>query len=447
MLKLSARIMLLSLIAGLALASHHPRAAWGKGHGPRVITVTGAEFRPYPVAVPDIIAVGGAQDQALARSVTDLMRIDVDLARTFELVAPKNYLTGAQGAADKPAYDAWQATGAAGLVHGEVSVVAGAQTLTLQFDDVSARKSILSRTCTASGGSGAKCVHQFLDAAIQQLTGEAGIFSSRVAFVRRVGAQKAIYTADVDGGAQEKMVASGALSLLPAWGAQGRSLYFTSYIAGGTHLYRLSTPSGRIDKISARKGLNVGAAVSPDGKRVALTLTVDNNAEIYTMDVDGNNLTRLTDNLALDVSPTWSPDGKRIAFVSNRSGNPHIYVMQADGSNVRRLTFKGTYNQEPNWSPRADGQIAFTARDESLHYDLFLVHPDTSEITRLTQDAANNLSPSHSPDGQHLAFVSDLDGKNKGQIYVMDVDGRNVRAIMPGVTDCETPAWSQRMGY
>jgi TolB protein len=121
--------------------------------------------------------------------------------------------------------------------------------------------------------------------------------------------------------------------------------------------------------------------------------------------------------------------------------------MQADGSNVRRLTFRGTYNQEPDWSPRADGQIAFTARDESLHYDLFLVHPDTSEMTRLTQDSANNVSPSFSPDGQSIAFVSDRDPANKGQVYVMDVDGQNVRAIMAGVTDCETPAWGPRLGY
>jgi TolB protein len=435
--------MVLVAVATCATASQ----AWARKHQPVRITVKGAEFRAYPVAVPDVTAKADADSQAAAAAMTQLLRYDVDLARTFELVPVNTYLADNRPKGGPPAYGAWQATGASGLIVGEANVAGGQMTLTLRFDDVAAGKTLLSRTCSAAPTAGARCVHPFLDAVIAQLTGEDGVFSSRIAYVRRVGGVKAIYGSDIDGGNQEKMVQSGALSLLPAWGAAGRALYFTSYIAGGSHLYRLSTPTGRIDSISARQGLNVGAALSPDGKRVALTLTVDNNSEIYTMDVDGKNLTRLTNNLALDVSPTWSPDGTRIAFVSNRSGNPHLYVMQADGSNVRRLTFRGTYNQEPDWSPRADGQIAFTARDESLHYDLFLVHPDTSEMTRLTQDSANNVSPSFSPDGQSIAFVSDRDPANKGQVYVMDVDGQNVRAIMPGVTDCETPAWGPRLGY
>ena len=186
--------------------------------------------------------------------------------------------------------------------------------------------------------------------------------------------------------------------------------------------------------------------MSPDGKRIALTLSFQGNTEIYTIDWNGGNLKRLTDSWGQDVSPTWSPDGQRIAFVSTRSGNPHIYVMGADGSNPRRLTFKGTYNQEPDWSPRPDGQIAFTARDETLKYDIFLVNPTNSEITRLTQDDGNNESPSHSPDGQHITFTSTRQGKQR-HVWVMDVDGNNQRAVPLAVGEYETPAWGPRLGY
>src|SRR5690606_12564842 len=127
-----------------------------------------------------------------------------------------------------------------------------------------------------------------------------------------------------------------------------------------------------------------------------------------------------------DVSATWSPDGRRIAFVSSRSGQPHIYVMNADGSSPRRLTFQGNYNQEPSWSPRADGHIAFTARDEKLNYDIFRVDPDSGEITRLAQDeGTRNESPSFSPDGQHIVFTSNRGPGSGRKLYVMDVDGRN----------------------
>ncbi len=186
------------------------------------------------------------------------------------------------------------------------------------------------------------------------------------------------------------MTPSDVLSLLPEWDRSGRHILFTSYVKNNPDLYRLTMGSSDFEWLSNKRGLNTGASVSPKGKKIALTLSIDGNTEIYVMDWNGKNLKRLTDSWGQDVSPTWSPDGKKIAFVSSRSGNPHIYIMDANGQNPRRLTFQGNYNQEPDWSPRADGQIAFTARDERLKYDIFLVHPATGEITRLTQDEGNN---------------------------------------------------------
>ena len=50
--------------------------------------------------------------------------------------------------------------------------------------------------------------------------------------------------------------------------------------------------------------------------------------------------------------------------------------------------------------------IVFTSRDERLKYDIFVVNPDSGEITRLTQDEGNNESPTFSPDGNQIAFTS-----------------------------------------
>jgi TolB protein len=237
-----------------------------------------------------------------------------------------------------------------------------------------------------------------------------------------------------------------SLSLLPEWDRGGGFLLFTSYLKGNPDLFRLSLETGNLEWLSSHKGLNTGAAVSPDGKKIALTLSTDGNTEIYVMDWSGENLKRLTESWGQDVSPTWSPDGKRLAFVSSRSGQPHIYLMAADGKNPTRLTFQGSYNQEPDWSPRKDGQIAFTARDEFLKYDVFLVHPDTGVITRLTQDEGNNMSPSHSPDGLLLLFTSSRPPKPGNKLYIMDIDGTNQRRISK-TGDIETPVWGPRLGW
>lgn len=412
------------------------------------ITVGGADFKPYPVAVPALAVAGkDAAQQALAAQVLERLRFDVDLARHFSLVPANTYLSPASESAAKPQFGKWQNTGASGLIRGSIEPAGSRTQLTLRFFDVAMGKELVTRTCPAEAATAGRCVHQFLDQIIDKLTGEPGVFSSRIAFVRRVGSKKSVFACDIDGGDVEKIAESGSLSLLPAWDASGRYLLYTSYVTGRALMYRRAMLSGVTEAISQKKGLNIGAAVSPDGKKIALTLSVDGNTEIYVMDWDGRNLTRLTNSWGQDVSPTWSPDGKRIAFVSSRSGAPHIYTMKADGSEQTRLTFRGTYNQEPDWSPREGGPIVFTARDEKLHYDLFSVSPQTGELIRLTQDAGDNDGPSFAPDGHHIVFGSTRGPSKSRELYVMDADGRKARAILPEATNCETPAWGPRLGY
>jgi TolB protein len=413
------------------------------------VVVGGANFRPYPVAAPDL-AVAHDAPQELLRVASELsatLQTDIDLARPLELVPPRTYLTSQKEPWAKPDYQSWVNTGASGLVRGAVEQASGKVKVSLRFFDVVAQRELLAKTYEESADTASRAVHAFVDEIIESLTGERGIFSSKISFVKRTGEGKAVFVSDVDGRNSRRLTDESQLSLLPAWDPSGRYLLFTSYLKGNPDLFRLDRSNGNLDWISSKRGLNTGATVSPDGKRVALTLSADGNTEIYVMDWNGDNLKRLTDSWGQDVSPTFSPDGKRIAFVSSRAGNPHLYVMNADGSAVRRLTFQGNYNQEPDWSPREGGEIAFTARDERYKFDIFLVHPDTGVITRLTQDEGNNESPSHAPDGHHLVFTSSRPPHGQKKLFVMDVDGNNQRKISGDNGEYETPSWGPRLGY
>ncbi len=414
------------------------------------IVVGGANFRPFPVAAPELSLAKDASSglKHTAGELTSLLQTDVDLARPLELVPPTTYLAPAHEAWTKPEFANWANVGASGLVRGLVEPTATGVKVSMRFYDVVAQREVLSKSYEESTQTAGRAIHQFVDLIIETLTGEPGIFSTKIAFIKRTARGKALYTTDVDGRNPKRLTDDNVLSLLPAWDASGRFLLFTSFLQDNPDLYRLDRSNHKLECISSKRGLNTGAAVSPDGKHIALTLSTDGNTEIYVMDWNGNNLTRLTDSWGQDVSPSWSPDNKRIAFVSSRAGNPHLYIMDANGANVRRLTFQGNYNQEPNWSPRKDGQIAFTARDERLKFDIFLVHPETGEITRLTQDQGNNESPSFSPDGHHIAFTSSRPPHNGSKkIYVMDADGTNQRRITLDGGEYETPAWGPRLGY
>lgn len=413
------------------------------------MVVDGAHFRPYPIGAPTfrVLDAQNETNKKLATELTAILRNAVDLVRPLELVDPKSYLNPEKKSLVQPKYKNWLAVGASGLIRAGLKLDGSEVRLSFRFFDVVTQRQLLVREFSHDRSTAPKAIHQFLDEVIKLLTGEEGIFSSRIAYVKRTTKGKAIYTSDIDGRSERRITEPTSLSLLPAWGHDGKALLFTSYLRENPDLYRLDLTSRKLDWLSHKRGLNTGASVSPDGEKIALTLSMDGNTEIYVMDRHAKGLTRLTDSWGQDVSPTWSPDGKQIAFVSSRSGNPHLYVMNADGSHPKRLSFRGNYNQEPDWSPRADGKIVFTARDERLRFDIFLVDPKNGEMTRLTQDQGDNESPSFSPDGHHIVFTSTRPPQYGKKVYVMDIDGMNQRRISTRGGDYETPAWSPRLGY
>lgn len=68
------------------------------------------------------------------------------------------------------------------------------------------------------------------------------------------------------------------------------------------------------------------------------------------MNADGSNQTRLTNNPTND-SPSWSPDGTKLVFTSNHAGNYEIFMMNPDGTDVSRLTNHLAADGAPAWSP------------------------------------------------------------------------------------------------
>lgn len=111
----------------------------------------------------------------------------------------------------------------------------------------------------------------------------------------------------------------------------------------------------------------------------------------------------------------------KIAFASTRDGNYEIYVMNPDGTNQTRLTNNNAEDAQPSWSP--DGtKIAFDSyRDGNL--EIYVMNTDGTGQTRLTNNPAIDGEPSWSPDGTKIAFASWRSGGSN--IFVMNSDGSN----------------------
>jgi len=234
-------------------------------------------------------------------------------------------------------------------------------------------------------------------------------------------------------------------------------------------------------------GPGVDPAWSPDQDQIAFAGLLEVQSGIHVVNADGSGLARLTD--GSDWQPTWSPDGKRLAFMSLRDGDREIYVMNADGSGLRRISNNPWQDRHPSWSPAGD-RIAFIS-NRTGRWQIWVMAPDGSGQVPLTDDDDwEHFRPVWSPDGRQIAygvwtglrnevwamkadgsdqrlvtdnavykleyegyglawapsrlisFVSDRDGLP--QIYVMDADGTNQRAVATMPREAWSPAWSFR---
>jgi Tol biopolymer transport system component len=169
---------------------------------------------------------------------------------------------------------------------------------------------------------------------------------------------------------------------------------------------------------------------------------------------DGTGLRRLTRTDG-DGDPSWSPDGAKVAFARLNSDTcdcERIWVVNADGTGEQPLTSVEEDATEPAWSP--DGKrIAFAKRNldresdsNKPEVDIYVMNPDGSEMTRLTDLAGVEQDPSWSPDGNQIAFEAEQGDPTEtyvgSEIFVMNADGSELRPLTDTVEDEFFPAWS-----
>jgi hypothetical protein len=123
---------------------------------------------------------------------------------------------------------------------------------------------------------------------------------------------------------------------------------------------------------------------------------------------------------AQQTPPLPIANGK-IAFTSYRDGNGEIYVMNPDGSNQTNLTNNSAWDDVPSFSP--DGTKIVFSSNRDGNFEIYVMNSDGSNQTRLTNNSAQDGNPFFSPDGTKIVFDSYRDGNF--EIYVMNSDGSN----------------------
>ena len=390
------------------------------------IDITSPAIKKLPIAIQEFSGQEG-------KNIADIIRDDLDFTGFFLCLDRAMYIESPTQAFNPKN---WSAIGAEAVIKGTVS---GEQSLTVMISlyDVIGDGEIFKKEYKGERTSIRQLAHIIANDIYKHITGENGIFKTKIAFVAEDEGRKGLYIMDWDGAAIKRLGIKGDFVLRPHWSRDGTKLVYSSERGGQWGIYLLDFMKMTEKKIFTSRGLNMAGSFSPDGGGIMLSSSRDETYGIYSLNISDSTLTRITSSRGIEVSPAISPDGKLVVFVSDRGGNPQIYLMDRKGYDVRRLTFEGSYNTSPSWSP--DGKkIIFVGRQSGKN-QVFTISPDGSELTQLT-DTGNNEDPSFSPDGRFIIFSSDRDGDNG--IYIMRSDGESQKRITPTWLRAFGPEWS-----
>ena len=396
------------------------------------IEITGAGAQRIPVAV-----VPFAGEGALAPAISAIVRADLErsgLFRTLEVPPLNPPLTEASNVN----YAEWRSRLADAVVLGSVAARPdGRFEVRFKLFDTVKGADLSGVAYTLSREQVRTTAHRIADYVYEKLTGEKGVFSTRIAYVVKRGARFELQIADADGAGEETALASFEPIISPAWSPDGRRLAYVSFENKKPVVYVHSLQDGKRQAVAHFRGSNSAPAWSPDGRSLAVVLTVDGGSQIYLINADGTGpRRRISNSSAIDTEPVFSPDGQTLYFTSDRGGSPQIYRMPAGGGEAQRVTFEGSYNVSPRISP--DGRnLAYIARNAGK-FQVAVLDLSTRQAQILT-DSDKDESPSFAPNGRMILLATVNSGR--GVLSAVSADGRIKQRLTVSAGDVREPAW------
>ncbi len=410
-------------LAGLLAAGAGPALAQFR------VEVTGVGLTQLPIAIPSFRG-----DEQSPQKIAAIVRADLERSGQFRGVDAGGV---SLDEASRPDVALWRQRAADSLLTGSVTRLAdGRYDVRFRLWDVVGGQDLGGQSYSVVAADLRLSAHRIADFVYEKLTGERGVFSTRIAYVTRAGARYTLWVADADGENSQTALASPESIISPAWSPTGQQLAYVSFEARKPVVYVHDVASGKRRLVANFRGSNSAPAWSPDGRSLAVTLTRDGGSQLYAIDANGGEPRRLTQSNSIDTEPAYSPDGKSLYFVSDRGGAPQIYRMSASGGAAERVTFSGSYNISPALS--ADGRwLAYVSRIGGA-FKLQVMELSSSTVTSITDTSADER-PSFSPNSKLLVYATVQQGREA--LMTTTLDGKIKARLAGQAGDIREPDW------
>ncbi len=277
--------------------------------------------------------------------------------------------------------------------------------------------------------------HHISDVIYEKLTGDKGIFSTRIAYVSKVGGRYQLIVADSDGMNATSVLTSPEPIISPTWSPNGKQLAYVSFENRKPSIYLQDLTTGQRRLLITASGNQSAPSFSPDGNRLVFASSQAGGTQLFVINADGSGLRRLTQSAAIDTAAFWASDN-RIYFMSDRAGSPQIYRIAPEGGQAERLTFDGAYSANPRVAP--DGKSMVYVRRDGGRDTLAVLDFASRQVQTLTPGPVDE-SPSFAPNGKMIVYASVHDGR--GVLAAVSADGRVKQRLGATGADVREPAW------
>lgn len=243
-----------------------------------------------------------------------------------------------------------------------------------------------------------------------------------------------------------RMQVHGVSDAVEVWltGTAGIAASRILYTSGG-RVWQIDSDGANATSLTAADPPAAYPAWHPLGQRITYTVMTEEGRRIVVKDLDGGTRTLPALGGSVNTSPVFSmPDGSTLMYAFGLEAGTDIYAVPSDALNTapRRVTVsRGMNSMSPSHSP--DGRRIVYVSDRPGHPELYIADADGTNAELLTSfnfgDQSQRTDPAWSPDGRLIAFQAEKDGL--AQIHTINPRDRSIKQYTSQLRN-EDPAWA-----